>query len=148
MIVASFRVIISVPPLQHLFRFNKNSPSKPSTPAAVNLEDPTAQPEGGGLESAGEGVAAGNIPQSSSSPYPALMGPALMETTDNIESSVLSEPAIYFTSSNLTVVISLQGEAPGPAAEDKNMQVVDSALAPQYIKHSVLNTTLYRPAHS
>lgn len=139
---------MSIPPLQCLFRFNKNSPSKPSTLAAINPEDPAAQPEGGGPESAGEGVAASNIPQSSSSPHPAPTGPAPMETTDDIESSIPSEPAMYFASSNLAVVISLQGEAPGPATKDKNVQVVSSALAPQYIKHSALNTTPYRPAHS
>ena len=87
--------------------------------------------------------------------------PPYIETAHNTASPIPAEPSVYFTSPALAMIIPSQDEAPGPSAGDTEVQEVDPPPEPsnlpvvltggpilKYVKYSVLNTTLYRLAHS
>ena len=90
-----------------------------------------------------------------------LTDPPYIKTAHNAVSPIPIEPSICFTSPALAIVIPSQGEAPGPSAGDTEVQGIGPPPKPsnlpviladdpvlKYMKHSTLNTTPYRPAHS
>ena len=87
--------------------------------------------------------------------------PPCIETAHNIANPVPAEPSVHFASPALAMIIPSQGEALGPSAGDIEVQEIGPPPKPsdspvvlaggpilKYAKHSVLNTTLYGPAHS
>ena len=126
------------------------------------------QQSAGGNDGSGdvsEDAGTGGVAQPSTPPH--LRGdsvstdPPHYEIAHDAASPVPVEPSVCFASPALAVVISSQGEAPGPSAGDTEVQGVGPPPEPsdlpvvlaggpilKYVKHSVLNTTLYRPAHS
>ena len=153
---------------QHLFGFTKDSSSLSSAAAALDSDTPASQQSAGGNDGsggAGEGAGTGGIAQPSTPPYPGgdsvSTDPPYIETAHNTASPIPAEPSVYFISPALAVVIPSQGEAPAPSAGDTEVQGVGPPPKPsdlpvvlaggpvlKYVKHSALNTTPYRPAHS
>ena len=152
----------------HLFGFTKDSPSSSSAAAALDSDTPALQQSAGGNDGsggAGEDAGTGGVAQPSTPPHPGgdsvSTDPPYIETACNAASPVPVESFVCFTSPALAVVIPSQGEAPGPSAGDTEVQGVGPPPEPsnspmvlaggpilKYVKHSVLNTTLYGLAHS
>ena len=87
--------------------------------------------------------------------------PPYIKTAGDTASPIPAEPSIHFASPALAVVIPSQSEALGPSVGDTEGQEVGPLPKPsdspvvlaggpilKYAKHSTLNTTPYRPAHS
>ena len=153
---------------RHLFGFTKDSPSSSSAAAALDSDTPASQQSAGGNDGsggAGEGAGTGGVAQPLTPPHPGgdsvSTDPPYIETACNAASPIPAEPSVYFVSPALAMVIPLQGEVPGPSAGDTEIQEIGSPPKPsnspvvlaggpvlKYAKHSVLNTTPYRLAHS
>ena len=163
-----FRIIISEWSFQHLFGFTKDSLSSSSTAAALDSDTPALQQSAGGNDGSGgvgEDAGTGGVAQPSTPPHPGgdsvSTDPPYIKTACNTANPVPAEPSVYFASPALAVVIPSQGEALGPSAGDTEVQEVGPPPKPsnlpvvlaggpilKYAKHSMLNTTLYGPAHS
>ena len=163
-----FKIIMSEQSFQYLFSFIKDSLSLSSAAVALDLDTPVLQQSAGGNDGSGgigEDAGTGGVAQPLTPPHPGgdsvSTDPPYIETACDAASPVPVEPSVCFASPALAVVISSQGEAPGPSAGDTEVQGVGPPPEPsdlpvvlaggpilKYVKHSVLNTTLYRPAHS
>ena len=153
---------------QHLFSFIKDSPSSSSAAAALDLDTLTSQQSAGGNNDSGgvsEDTSTSDITQPLTPPHPGgdsvSTDPPCHKTAHNAVSPVPTESSVYFISPALAIIIPSQGEAPGPSAGDTEVQEVSPPPKPsnlpvvlaggpvlKYAKHSVLNTTPYRPAYS